>query len=346
MSAIAALRAEINDVAEEGDLAIDISDIDLDIDAITDAIELPDGKRIFPPLMFGEPVDAIAVSLLDMKDPSRSRFLRLIGPPGTGKSQIARAIAHRLWTQRGKKVETRHGKPFYGLVEMSPGPSSDEFFFRYDYVPVADSGGEVKLVDSVFVEAMRNGWMVVVDEVNSARDVALLSINSVLDGRLAIHLPATGETVVAQPGFCVVLTYNPGLVGASDIPDAWASRFPATLEVRSNWAALASLGCPAQLVKAAKYYDNQRLAGEDGIYWTPQFRDIEALWDMTTRVGDRHGIALFVSNLSEQLAAGKIQEADAATACRMLDLAGYGEYKVGESSKIPNLHGYPRAIAG
>ena len=95
------------------------------------------------------------------------------------------------------------------------------------------------LVDSAFVQAMREGWVVMIDEVNTARDVALLSINATLDGRLSLYLAATGETVVAQPGFAVLLAYNPGLVGATDIPDAWHSRFPATLEVTSNWAALA-----------------------------------------------------------------------------------------------------------
>ena len=120
-----------------------------------------------------------------MHDPAQSSFLRLIGPPGAGKSQIARAIAYRLWTGRGREVADRHGAPFYGFVELQPGPSSDEFFFRYDYVPVAGVGGQVQLVDSAFVQAMREGWVVMIDEVNTARDVALLSINATLDGRLS-----------------------------------------------------------------------------------------------------------------------------------------------------------------
>jgi hypothetical protein len=70
----------------------------------------------------------------------------------------------------------------------------------------------------------------------------LLSINTTLDGRLCLYLAATRETARAQPGFAVLLAYNPGLVGATDIPDAWHSRFPATLEVSSNWPALAALG--------------------------------------------------------------------------------------------------------
>ena len=174
--------------------------------------------------------------------------------------------------------------------------------------------------------------------------VCLLSINATLDGRLTLYLPATGETVIARPGFAVLLAYNPGLVGATDIPDAWHSRFPATLEVTSNWAALAELGAPHDLVREAAALDRQRIAGEDGLVWTPQFRDIEALWRMIDRVGERAALAFFASNLHEQLQAGKLRDAEAAAACRMLDQAGYSRYHVSASGRVPNLHGYPRAV--
>ena len=211
-------------------------------------------------------------------------------------------------------------------------------------MPAAERGGDVRLVDSAFVEAMRHGWLVMIDEVNTARDVCLLSINATLDGRLALYLPATAETVTAVPGFGVILAYNPGLVGATDIPDAWHSRFPATLEVTSNWAALAQLGAPVPLVSEAMRLDRQRIAGEDGLGWTPQFRDIESLWRMSERVGERAALAFFASSLREQVQAGKIQDAEAAAACRMLDQAGYGCYRVAASGGLPNLHGYPRAV--
>ena len=304
MSAITAALSQIDGVAAEGDLAPDPA-APLELETAGEPILLPDGKRIYPPCLHGQPVDELALALLDMDDPAQSTFLRLIGPPGAGKSQIARAIAYRLWTGRGREVADRHGAPFYGFVELQPGPSSDEFFFRYDYVPVAGAGGQVKLVDSAFVQAMREGWVVMIDEVNTARDVALLSINATLDGRLTLYLAATGETVVAKPGFAVLLAYNPGLVGATDIPDAWHSRFPATLEVTSNWAALAELGAPAQLVAEAMRLDRQRIAGEDGLCWTPQFRDIESLWRMSERVGERAALAFFASNLHEQVRPGR-----------------------------------------
>ena len=347
MRALTAALSAIDEIAEQGDLAPAATPAEpLALESAGEPIELPDGKQIFPPLLHGHPVDELACELLDMDDPARSTFLRLVGPPGAGKSQIARAIAHRLWTGRGRTVEPRRGVPFYGLVELSPGPSSDEFFFRYDYVPLAGAGGQVTLVDSAFVEAMRHGWVVMIDEVNTARDACLLSINACLDGRLALYLPATGETVIAAPGFAVLLAYNPGLVGATDIPDAWHSRFPAVLEVASNWAALAALGAPQRLVGEALALDRRRLAGEDGLAWTPQFRDVEALWRMAERVGERAALAFFASNLAEQVASGQIAEADAAAACRMLDQAGYAHLKVAASSGRPTLHGYPRAVTG
>ncbi len=343
MSAITAALSQIDGVASEGDLVPDPA-APLELETAGEPILLPDGKRIYPPCLHGQPIDELALALLDMDDPAQSSFLRLIGPPGAGKSQIARAIAYRLWAGRGRDVTHRHGAPFYGFVELQPGPSSDEFFFRYDYVPVAGAGGQVKLVDSAFVQAMREGWVVMIDEVNTARDVALLSINATLDGRLTLYLAATGETVIARPGFAVLLAYNPGLVGATDIPDAWHSRFPATLEVTSNWPALAQLGAPQSLVAEAMRLDRQRIAGEDGLCWTPQFRDIEAMWRMSERVGERAALAFFASNLHEQVQAGKIQDVEAAAACRMLDQAGYGRLRVSASSGLPNLHGYPRAV--
>jgi hypothetical protein len=343
-SAIAAARQQINDVGADGDLdgAAAPGEIDLDVDSVADPIELPDGKVIYPPKLHGEPIDTIACALLDMQQPSRSRFLRLIGPPGTGKSQIARAIAFRLWTRRGRAIETRHGEPFYGYAEMSGGPSSDEFTFRYEYVPDKDSPGDVRLIPAAFVEAMEHGWVVMIDEVNTIRDVALLSLNGTLDGRLSLYLPADGRTVAATPGFAVLIAYNPGLVGASDIPDAWHSRFPATVEVTSNWPALVKLGAGEQLVKAAMALDAKRFDPETGLAWTPQFRDIEALSHMIELVGERAAVSLFISNLHEQIEAGKVQAAEGAAVARMLDEAGLGRLKVGGG--IPNLHGYPRAV--
>ncbi len=65
---------------------------------------------------------------------------------------------------------------------------------------------------------------------------------------------------------------------------------------------------------------------------------------MIDRIGERAAIAFFASNLHEQLQAGKMQDAEAGAACRMLDEAGYGHCKVAATSRIANLNGYPRAV--
>src|SRR5690349_11084592 len=115
MSAITAALSQIDRVAADGDLVPD-SAAPLEPEAPGQPIRLPDGKRIYPPCLHGQPVDELAMALLDTDDPAASSFLRLIGPPGAGKSQIARAIAYRLWTGSGRQVAERHGVPFYGFV--------------------------------------------------------------------------------------------------------------------------------------------------------------------------------------------------------------------------------------
>jgi hypothetical protein len=91
--ALTAGLAQIDEVAAEGDLqAPHPSDIDLETDSVGEPIRLPDGKLIYPPRLHGAPVHELACQLLDMQSPERSRFLRLVGPPGTGKSQLARGM--------------------------------------------------------------------------------------------------------------------------------------------------------------------------------------------------------------------------------------------------------------
>ena len=344
MSAITAALSQIDGVAAEGDLVPDPA-APLELETAGEPILLPDGKRIYPPCLHGQPVDELAVALLDMDDPAQSTFLRLIGPPGAGKSQIARAIAYRLWTGRGREVADRHGAPFYGFVELQPGPSSDEFFFRYDYVPVAGAGGQVKLVDSAFVQAMREGWVVMIDEVNTARDVALLSINATLDGRLT---PVPGgdrrdrrrparvrRPARLQPGARrrdrhprrVALAVPRDARGHEQLGGARAARRAAGARGRGD-AARPRSGSPARTGCAGRRSSatSSRCGGcPSGSATAPRSRSSPP-------------------TCTSRCTAGKIQDAEAAAACRMLDQAGYGRYRVAATSRVPNLHGYPRAV--
>ena len=91
MSAIAAALSQIDGVAAEGDLAPDpAAPLDLETPA----------SRSCCPTASGSTCRACTASRstssparCSTSRPGASKFLRLIGPPGAGKSQIARAIA-------------------------------------------------------------------------------------------------------------------------------------------------------------------------------------------------------------------------------------------------------------
>ena len=141
------------------------------------------------------------------------------------------------------------------------------------------------------------------------------------------------------------MSYNPGLISSStDIPQAWRSRFPATFDVRSNWGALLALGAPPPLVAAARDLDDKRVAGDGGLLWTPQFREIQGLVDMMGRCGERIGLALFISNIVERLDAGEVHAEELDAVVAMLDAAGYRGLKVLENSVFPNHAGYLKAV--
>ena len=83
MSAITAALSQIDRVAAEGDLVPDPL-APLELATPGEPILLPDGKRIYPPCLHGQPIDELACALLDMNRPAESTFLRLIGPPDPG----------------------------------------------------------------------------------------------------------------------------------------------------------------------------------------------------------------------------------------------------------------------
>ena len=331
----------------------DPADIDLELDAVGDPIELPDGKRIYPPRLHGEPIDELALRAARHAATRRARrFLRLVGPPGTGKSQIARAIAHRLWTEprpRGR------GPPRRAVLRLrrdaAGGPSSDEFFFRYEYVPVAERrrrGPRSSTRRSC--EAMREGWVVMIDEVNTdPRRRAAVAQRHARRPPVAVPARRPARPSIARPGFAVHARLQPGPGRRDRHPRRLAlalprdrSRSPAT------GPALAELGARRALVArgdgARPPADRRRgRAGVDAA--VPRHRG--AVADESSASASAPRSRSSPPTCTSRSQAGKVQDAEAR---RRLPDARPGRLrplpKVGASGGIPNLHGYPRAVTG
>ena len=346
MSAINAALDQIDRVAEEGDLtAARHAGGPLELETLAEPILLPDGKRIYPPRLHGQPIDELACALLDMENPAESTFLRLTGPPGSGKSQIARAVALPAVASARPRGADQARRPVLrvrrarrrALERRVPVPPRVRARRRRRRHRAARRLG-VRAGDARRVGGDdRRGQhdprrRAAVDQRVPRRPPEPVPARDRpdRDRHARVRVPARLQPRAARR--------------RTDIPDAWHSRFPATLEVTSNWPALVELGAPRRLVGEAAALDRQRIAGEDGLCWTPQFRDIEALSRMIDRVGERAALAFFVSNLLEQVQAGKLQDAEAAAVCRMLDQAGYAHLKVSATGRVPSLHGYPRAV--
>ena len=136
MSAIKAALDAINDVGQDGDLTAETPGHFRACVGRTRRSDRAARRQADLPAEAARRADRrIACALLDMQRaepvavPAADRPARHGQEPDRARDRLP-AVA-----QRGRAVETRSGEPFYGYAEMSGGPSSDEFTFRYEYVP-------------------------------------------------------------------------------------------------------------------------------------------------------------------------------------------------------------------
>lgn len=139
---------------------------------------------------------------------SSRRNLLLIGDAGVGKSSVIVEIAGRL------------NIPVYQLA------CSGKTRFQHLVGSRELVGGETKWVDGPLTRAMREGGILLMDEVTRMDTGEQMNLAAVLDARSALTIPDTGEVVRPHPRFRVAATGNSG--GFGDESGAYAGEKPSS----------------------------------------------------------------------------------------------------------------------
>jgi MoxR-like ATPase len=92
---------------------------------------------------------------------------------------------------------------------------------------VTGTDGKLRFQEGVLVEAVRNGYWIVLDELNLAPSEVLEALNRLLDDNRELFIPETQETVKPHPHFMLFATQNPpGLYGGRKVLSrAFRNRF-------------------------------------------------------------------------------------------------------------------------
>lgn len=91
----------------------------------------------------------------------------------------------------------------------------------------ADATGKLVFKEGVLVQAMKNGYWIILDELNLAPSDILEALNRVLDDNRELFIPETQELIRAHPNFMLFATQNPpGLYGGRKmLSRAFKNRF-------------------------------------------------------------------------------------------------------------------------
>jgi len=134
----------------------------------------------------------------------------LKGPTGCGKTRFVEAMAHDL--ERPLVTVACHD-------DLTTADLVGRFLLR---------GGETEWVDGPLTRAVREGAICYLDEVVEARQDTTVVIHPLADHRRQLPIERLGETLDAAPGFCLVVSYNPGYQSVlKDLKDSTRQRMVA-----------------------------------------------------------------------------------------------------------------------
>jgi nitric oxide reductase NorQ protein len=134
----------------------------------------------------------------------------LKGPTGTGKSRFVEYMADKL----DKKLLT---------VACHEETSSTDLIGRYII-----KGTETVWLDGPLTKAVKEGYIIYLDEIAEARPDVIVAIHPLTDHRRELFIDKLGETFKAHPDFMLVASFNPGYQrGFKELKPSTKQRFVA-----------------------------------------------------------------------------------------------------------------------
>jgi nitric oxide reductase NorQ protein len=134
----------------------------------------------------------------------------LKGPTGCGKTRFLEAMAYDL--ERPLITVACHD-------DLTTADLVGRYLLR---------GGETEWVDGPLTRAVREGAICYLDEVVEARQDTTVVLHPLADHRRQLPLERLGVTLDAAPGFCLVVSYNPGYQSVlKDLKDSTRQRMVA-----------------------------------------------------------------------------------------------------------------------
>lgn len=144
-------------------------------------------------------------------DHSRAKNINVLiyGPTGPGKTTSVEAWA----AERGLRMATVSGN-----ASMEPSQMTGKY--------VSDGNGSFAWIDGPVTDVVRNGGVLLLDEVNFISPKIYTVLYSLLDGRRSITLlDHHGETIEAHPDLTIFATMNPDYIGTTPLNFAFRNRF-------------------------------------------------------------------------------------------------------------------------
>ena len=169
-------------------------------------VSSPDDGYVFTPTVEGN-INNLARAISARKYP-----ILLEGPTSTGKTSSIYFLARKTFN-RIVRINNHE------YTELS------EYIGSYSINP---KDGSLYFKDGVLVKALRNGYWLLLDELNLAPSEVLEALNRLLDDNRELYVPETSETIRPHPNFMLFATQNPAgslYGGRKHLSRAFRSRF-------------------------------------------------------------------------------------------------------------------------